>query len=227
METCEIYPLTSASNIAKDTHSNGAKESHITLKPFSLGKYPVTVAQYRLFNNHVVTDRREDAVSNHPITNVSWYDAKNFCDWLGDDWRLPTDLEWEYVCRGKNKSRIWFENNMSRGKANIAARIRFIGSNREFTEVKTIPVDAFQPNPHGLYDLLGNVWEWCEDPFLSEKLDLQLLPIPETLGIPRVLRGGSWFEDEAQLTRSSRTAYPPEDSYHNVGFRVARDLKDI
>jgi len=157
-----------------------------------------------------------------PVVFVSWKDAKEFCEKLstkeaGDIYRLPTDAEWEYACRGGTTSRFSFGDDQSR-----------LGDYAWFSEnsLAAQPVARKKPNPLGLFDMHGNVWEWCEDAFAekpSAGIDpLQSSGVLEVGYTPRVYRGGAW-NFESKYCRSAYRACNSEKSYHQ-GFRVARNI---
>ncbi|HFS82513.1 MAG TPA: formylglycine-generating enzyme family protein, partial [Epsilonproteobacteria bacterium] len=177
---------------------------------FDMGKYPVTVAEYMHF---VKETKREDDRKwkekeyNHPIISVSWHDAKAYCDWLsektGDEYRLPTEAEWEYACRAGTTTKWSFGDDEE--------ELEKYAWYRENSNRTTHPVGEKKPNPWGLYDMHGNVWEWCEDWYDEDK---------DT----KVLRGGSW-NNVADYTRSaSRFRYIPGGRGYSVGVRLLRTL---
>ncbi len=205
----------------------------VTVSDFYMGKTEVTVAQYRDFCQ--ATGRQMPSTpswgwqDDHPMVNVSWYDAVAFCRWAGC--RLPTEAEWEYAAREGGR-----EVRFGNGK-NIAdpAEINFNGS-AEYKKnysvagvyrAKTTPVASFTPNALGLYDMSGNVWEWCSD-WYDEKYyrkSLKNNPTgPASSPIKaRVLRGGSWSVNPVYCRSSYRNYYNPEVRNSNTGFRVAQD----
>jgi sulfatase modifying factor 1 len=184
-----------------------------------------------------------EQTDEHPVVNVSWNDAAAFCAWLsrvdGHPYRLPSEAEWEYACRagtvtkyssGDNPESLTAIGNVADGTAKakhprmawaIAARDGFI---------YTAPAGKFRSNAFGLYDMHGNVMEWCQDWY-----DLQYYnrsPIDNPPGpsraesrrlFNRVIRGGSWYNDLLYCRSAVRFGYPPAHRNFYVGFRVARD----
>jgi sulfatase modifying factor 1 len=194
----------------------------VTVSSFSIGKYEVTVSQYRAFCTE--TGRQMPGSpswgwrDNHPIVNVSWHDCVAYCNWLGEkyggDWRLPTEAEWEYAARGGNKSQgykyagshdlesvAWFEDN-SGGQINSIGRKR--------------------PNELGLYDMSGNVWEWCRDWYDVGYYNNSPSSNPRgpSTGSRRVLRGGSWSNSAEDCRVALRFYNAPGDRIYTDGFRV-------
>jgi formylglycine-generating enzyme required for sulfatase activity len=189
---------------------------------FQLGKYPVTNAQYGEFLREAggsiekpdYWDNRRFNQPEQPVVGVSWHDARAFCEWVGG--RLPTEAEWEYACRAGTTTEYSFGDN--------AEQLREYAWFNKNSGNQTQPVGAKKPNPWGLHDMHGNVWEWCEDWF-SEGYYAQSPesdPPGPAEGSNRVLRGGSW-DDGAEFCRSAvRSWIVPRFRYDFLGFRVAR-----
>lgn len=175
---------------------------------------------------------------DHPVVNVSWNDAVAFCQWLSRKekiaYRLPTEAEWEYACRAGTTTLYSYGDDPEglTALANVSdatAREKFSswsGIGGRDGNVFTAPVGSFQPNAFGLFDMHGNVWEWCRDWFgesyyaNSPEKDP---PGPPT-GTVRVFRGGSWY-DAASLCRAAFRYWDvPTYRDYFVGFRVAADL---
>ena len=158
---------------------------------------------------------------NHPVVHVTWHDAKAFCEWAGC--RLPFETEWEFAARGGlSQKRFPWGNELTPGgshRCNIWQG-RFPDTNTcDDGYAGTAPVDAFEPNGYGLYNVAGNVWEWCEDWFGTDH------PSPQ-FRTGKVLKGGSYLCHESYCNRyrvAARYANAPNASTGNCGFRVARD----
>lgn len=159
--------------------------------------------------------------SDHPVVHVSWTDASTFCRWEGS--RLPTEAEWEYAARGGLEGkRFPWGNELTPGgehRCNIWQG-RFPSRNTaEDGYLGTAPVTAYQPNGYGLFNVAGNVWEWCADWWATT-------PAGPRHGVARVLRGGSYLCHDSYCNRyrvAARTANSPDSSSGNTGFRVAWD----
>ena len=177
---------------------------------------------------------------DHPVVEVSWNDATAFCKWLsakeGKNYRLPTEAEWEYACRaGANTAYFWGDNpDGGLGFANCAdltAKEKFSAWNPVFKWrdgfVFTSPVGSFKPNPWGLYDIIGNAWEWCSDfygPYPDGDAVDPTGPAQGDANSSRVLRGGSW-SDLPRLCRAAfRLSYSPDNRSYRIGFRVCLDF---
>jgi formylglycine-generating enzyme required for sulfatase activity len=186
-------------------------------KPFLLGKYPVTNAEYERFlkanpevkppeywNNSQFNDPQQ------PVVGVSWDDAQVFCQWTGG--RLPTEAEWEYACRAGSQGRFCFGDDETK-----LGDYAWYGPN---SGGKTHPVGQKQPNAWGLYDVHGNVREWCQDWFGNYPKGPVTDPTGPEKGSGRVLRGGSWYlVNPARLSCSYRLVSSPGLRRDGRGFR--------
>jgi formylglycine-generating enzyme required for sulfatase activity len=193
----------------------------VELAPYELAPFPVTQALYAQ-----VTGRRPSSVERDrlPVEGVSWLDAVRFCnalseleglapayrldaeaeavEWDGsaDGYRLPTEAEWEHACRaGTTGPRYGALDEIAWHRGNSQERIHEVGGK--------------QPNAWGLYDMLGNVWEWCWDVYDAE-----------VYGTYRVLRGGGWFDEPWSCRASVRRRSHPTFQIDDVGFRIARSI---
>ena len=243
---------------------NDEKPTHqVTLSDFYIGKYEVTVKQFKQFVDETAykTDADKDGGSyfwtgsawekkagvnwksdekgivrpqseyNHPVIHVSWNDAVAYCKWLsqetGKQYRLPTEAEWEYAARGGAST-----GSASTGSATGATK--YAGSNN-IDEVawyngnsnsKTHPVGLKKPNELGIYDMSGNVWEWCADWYDKGYYNNSPRNNPRgpTKGDYRVLRGGSWGYDGRFCRVALRDYFSPDLRLFNLGFRLAQDF---
>ena len=152
----------------------------------------------------------------HPVVNVSWNGAVAFCKWLSDQegrrYRLPTEAEWEYACREGTTSAYFFGDNPA-----DLAEFAHIGSH-DFTA----PVGSLRPNPFGLYDIIGNTWQWCSDWYGADyyKNSLSDDPPGPLTGTERVERGGSWRSGPARCRCAVRDFFGPGHHGFRIGFRV-------
>jgi formylglycine-generating enzyme required for sulfatase activity len=226
-------------------------------RPFFLGVHPVTQAEYlRLLDTNLSffgsprslpllagLSVKNQTLDAHPVEMVSWYDALVFCQTLsrlpeeqqhGRVYRLPTEAEWEYACRGSTASEVpfaWgatlssfeanFDGSQPAGAARIGPSLR-----------RTTPVGAYRPNAWGLYDLHGNVCEWCNDWYTEYYYRQSPVSDPQgpeygagrLVGQRRVLRGGAWNGFGSSCRAAFRYRERPEHRSASVGFRVVMEL---
>ncbi|ACB49790.1 unknown [Crocosphaera subtropica ATCC 51142] len=206
----------------------------VTLEGFFLGKFPITqkqweiVAQYPKVNRDLGVDPSCFKGSDRPVESLSWEDAVEFCDRLSQytqrPYQLPSEAQWEYACRGETTSPFYFGPTLTGDLANYMAKRLYAGESSSLYRQETTSVSAFYPNGFGLYDLHGNVWEWCADAWYSSYDNASTSGKPRSSSqqeTRRVLRGGSWDEDAYHCRCASRYAYHPQAvGVSQIGFRV-------
>jgi formylglycine-generating enzyme required for sulfatase activity len=204
-------------------------EHTVTLEAFYIDKYEVTNLQYKKFND--ATKRRSpthfrnrtfpQGKADHPVTFVSWLDAKAYCEWAGK--RLPTDQEWEKAARGTDGRWFPWGNEFDYSKSNSPVRWREIGLFGD-----TSPVGAFEAgvSPYGVYDMSGNVWEWTTSWYQAYPGNTVE---SESYGERyKVLKGGSWFNCSFYNCGISapvfnRAFFSRRTKNDSFGFRCAKD----
>ncbi len=203
----------------KDAYDSECPKHKVTLSSFEISEAPITVAQYREFCDatgaKMPTAPSWGWIDNHPIVNVSWFDADYFAKWEGC--RLPTEAEWEFAARGGNLSKHYKYSG-----GNTPDEIGWFADNTGQTGTR--PVRAKKPNELGLYDMSGNVYEWCNDWKYEYTSENQVNPTGPKEGIIKASKGGSWHSSSRSLRVSNRDDDPPEFYSHNVGFRIVRGI---
>ncbi len=205
---------------------NDEKPVHkVYIDAFYMDKYEVTVAQYQRFLNANTQQRQPENWQeqlqnpNRPVVNVTWENAKAFADWL--DKKLPTEAQWEYAARGgftgvdgKPHYRYPWGDEASASKANF----RFLGLKE---------VGSHAANGYGLFDMAGNVWEWCFDWYNENYYANSPSQNPKgpSSGEQRVLRGGSWYLVAGSIRCANRFRNGPADTNSYVGFRCVQDVR--
>ncbi len=173
-----------------------------------------------------------EARLDHPVIHVSWNDAMAFCAWSGT--RLPTEAEWEYAARGglDQKRYAWGDDLMPGGKhrCNIWQGKFPQRNTKADGYLSTAPVDTYEPNGYGLYNVSGNVWEWCADwfGFGPHPTENVTDPTGPATGDSRVMRGGSYLCHKSYCNRyrvGARSGNTPDSSTGNMGFRVAAGVR--
>jgi formylglycine-generating enzyme required for sulfatase activity len=165
---------------------------------------------------------------DHPVVHVSWNDAMAYCQWAGA--RLPTEAEWEYAALGGLVKKTYPWGNELKKKGEYQCNIwqgKFPEMNTaEDGYISTAPVNAFEPNQFGLYNVIGNVWEWCADWFtVNHDLKAVKNPVGPLTGEAKVMKGGSYLCHESYCNRyrvAARTSNTPDSSSGNIGFRCVR-----
>ncbi len=225
-------------NLARVFWSNEMPKHTVELNSFYLDTHEVTNAQFKQF----VQETRYEAQgkwqkyagedrANHPVVNVSWFDAKAYAEWSGK--RLPNEAEWEYAARGGKDVKWWpWGNEEDPLKANYQRKREtfFTGIPRVIgvkKKINTKRVGNYEPNGYGLYDIIGNVEEWCEDEFKSYPGGPSIRPLRgEKPGPKKAIRGGSWITKHPaymRITKRHRTR--PDGFNYSLGFRCAKSMK--
>ncbi|OBQ43454.1 MAG: hypothetical protein AN484_12265 [Aphanizomenon flos-aquae WA102] len=212
-------------------HSSQSPQHQVTVPPFFMGKYPVTQQQWRVVaalpkvNIDLKSDPSYFKGDNLPVECVSWNDAQEFCARLSQmankTYRLPTEAEWEYACRGGTTTPFYCGETISTDLANYNGNYTYGQGQKGQYREKTTEVGIFPANPFGLYDMCGNVWEWCEDGLHENYINAPIDGSAWTsLGSEPVMRGGSWFNLPQNCRSACRNNNNRDNHYCNVGFRV-------
>jgi len=209
-------------------YSDERPQHTVGLDAFYISQYEVTFAQYDKFAQATGRNLPDDKAwgrGQRPVINISWGDAKAYAKWLsgqtGDQYRLPTEAEWEYVARSGGTEQVWAGTSNERQVGNYAVYVKN-------SEGKTAEVGSKQPNRLGLYDMSGNVFEWVEDCWHK---NYQGAPTDGSARLEggggdcslRVIRGGSWKLLPVGLRASDRAGGTAVFRYDFIGFRLAQD----
>ena len=203
---------------------NDEIQHEVTLNAFKMSKYVVTIEQYNLFCD--ATGRKKpwygiNSGGKMPVSQVSWYDAKAFAEWM--DCRLPTEAEWEYAARANTTTPFNTGDCLTAEQANLNGKEPY--TNCEISEYrnKLLPVGSFPPNAFGLYDMHGNIWEWCSDWYDEYDLKETSNPKGPETGELKILRGGGWRESAQECRSACRGGgTPPGNKGMGMSFRLVK-----
>ncbi|MGH8552551.1 MAG: formylglycine-generating enzyme family protein, partial [Methylococcales bacterium] len=165
--------------------------------------------------------------TDRPVERVSWEDAQSFIEKLkadlrGPALRLPSEAEWEYACRAGSTTPFWFGRNITPEQVNYNGNYPYAGGKKGKYREETVAVKSLPANRWGLYEMHGNVWEWCQDWYGEYDAEAVIDPAGPAGGEARVLRGGGWI-NFARLARSAcRSRDQPGYRDFDAGFRLAR-----
>ncbi|MCL2880462.1 MAG: SUMF1/EgtB/PvdO family nonheme iron enzyme [Treponema sp.] len=222
-------------------------QHQVTISSFYIGKYQVTQKEYRDIMGSNPGNFKGD---NLPVEQVSWFDTIEYCNrrslkegltptytvsgsgdkrtvtWnrTANGYRLPTEAEWEYACRAGTTTPFSTGNNITTAQANYDGNYPYNNNAKGIYRGTTTAVGSFPPNPWGLYDMHGNVWEWCWDWYGNYSNGTQAYPVGPASGSSRVLRGGSWDALGQNLRSAIRVSYYPSNGHDDIGFCLVRPI---
>ena len=209
------FTMGGTSEQGRDAYPDEKPTHNVTLSSYYICKYEVTQALWRVVMGSNPSNFKGD---NLPVESVSWNDCQTFINRLnsytGRNFRLPTEAEWEFAARGGN-----YSHHYKYSGSNYIGDVAWYDSN---SGNRTHPVGTKQANELGLYDMNGNVWEWCSDWYCSSYSSYsQTDPTGPNSGSVRVIRGGGWCNDTSYCRASNRHCYAPgnDDCYH-IGLRL-------
>ena len=247
--------LMGSSPTEKDSNENERPQHQVTVKPFYMGKFSVTQAQWKAIaalpkiERKLKLDPSYFKGDNRPVERVSWYDVIEFFSRLseatGKKYRLPSEAEWEYACRAGTTTAFHYGETITGELANYDASFTYADEPKREWREQTIPVGQFPPNAFGLYDMHGNVWEWCQDnwhenyrraPKDGSSWNTKAWNFIFGSPFRRVVRSGSWFSLADWCRCTQRFSHDDEfelipsltnDRYYiksNIGFRVVCEI---
>jgi len=194
-------------------------------RPFYLGVHEVTQKQYEAIMGENPSYFEGE---NNPVDSVSWFDAVEFCKKLtekeGITYRLPTEAEWEYSCRAGTETPFHYGNSLSSRQANFHGEYPYGKAEKGPFRAETLPVGSFKPNAWGLYDMHGNMYEWCADWYDVDYYGESTVDDPQgpASGEYRVRRSGAWINTGAFCRSVYRSWLGPENICFLCGFRCVR-----
>ncbi len=222
----------------EEGHQEAESPQHqVTIRPFCMGKYPITQAQWKVVaawpqvNQELDPDPSRFKGANRPVERVSWYDAVEFCVRLTRktkrEYRLPSEAEWEYACRAGTTTLFHFGETITTDLANYNGNDTYSTGSKGVYRQETTPVGSFSvANAFGLYDMHGNVWEWCADYWHD---NYEGAPKDGSAWLDdndnysqknRVLRGGSWNNNPDYCRSAYRNRSDAGYSFSLLGVRV-------
>ncbi|MFM6081268.1 MAG: formylglycine-generating enzyme family protein, partial [Dolichospermum sp.] len=214
-------------------------QHQVTIKPFCFGKYPITQAQWQAVaklpqvNKELKPDPSRFKGANRPVERVSWHDAVEFCARLSNHsqrpYRLPSEAEWEYACRAGTTTPFHFGETITTELANYNGNNTYGDGPKGVYREETTEVGSFKiANEFGLYDMHGNVWEWCQD---DRHNNYEGAPTDGSAWISnnaksdKLLRGGSWYDLPDYCRSASRNYRDAGFDNNPYGFRVVCDVR--
>lgn len=210
-------------DLFEDMEKKETRQHKVTLtKGFYMGVYTVTQEQWQAVMGNNPSHFKGE--KNLPVENVSWDKCQEFVKKLREKdtkpYRLPTEAEWEYSCRAGTKTAFYFGDTISTDQANYDGTHTYGDGGKGVYRKKTMPVGSFPANPWGLYDMHGNVWQFCQDWYGDYPQEDVVDPQGPDKGNSRVARGGSWGNTPHQARSAHRGSADPMTRGTNDGLRV-------
>jgi formylglycine-generating enzyme required for sulfatase activity/uncharacterized caspase-like protein len=216
--------------------SNEKPQHWVTVQSFLMSKHPITQAQWKavvgsssMVQRKLKSPRVSRKSADKPMTEISWYDAVEFCDRLSGvvnrDYRLPTEAEWEYGCRAGSLTPFHFGETIAPHLANYdCSKYSYALAAKGTPHNQTTPVNHFPfANAFGLFDMHGNIWEWCQDSWHDNYAKAPTdgsAWLSNDQSHDRVMRGGSWYNSPGDCRSAYRSSWDAQESLDRIGFRI-------
>lgn len=216
------FVMGSPNNEAGRSNIEGAQHE-VTVPEFFIGRYAVTQAQWEAVMRNNPSSFKG---ANRPVECLSWNEAVEFCQKLsqmmGKSYRLPSEAEWEYACRAGTTTPFHFGETIMTDFANYNGEYNYADGPKGKNRKQTVPVGTFPPNAFGVYEMHGNVWEWCADNWHNSYKNA---PIDGSIWLTsdkyvKLLRGGSWYDNPGNCRSAFRDRYARDVPGSDLGFRV-------
>lgn len=206
---------------AKQGEIDELPQHKVTLNGFYIDKHEVTREEFEQIMGY--NPSKFKGCQSCPVDNVSWFEAQEYCRKVNK--RLPTEAEWEYACRAGTEREFHYGNTLSGKQANFNGRQPYGGVPKGQFRRKPLPVGSFKPNAWNLYDMHGNVWEWCSDWYDVAYYGNSAEKNPQgpKQGSYKVVRGGAWDSGGAGLRAANRISYSSSVRLNTIGFRCLKE----
>lgn len=203
-------------------HGDEGPQHEVTIsKPFYFGQYEVTQKQWLALMDH--NPSLFAGKMNNPVEQVTWNETQAYIEKLNalgiGTFRLPTEAEWEHACRAGTQTRFHWGDDPD---YELVYQYSWFNP---ITHAKTQPVGQKKPNPWGLYDITGNVWEWCQDWKGPYTADAKTDPRGPATGEVKCFRGSSWYDIPAMHRSANRHGHAVDERYSTVGFRLVKVIE--
>lgn len=201
------------------------KQRELHVDAFYMSSHEITFEQYDAYckaTNKPLAFDQNWGRGKRPAINISWEDAQLFAEWLGA--RLPTEAEWEYACRAGSQSPFYTGTQISSDEANYNGLHPYLEGEKGKKRGKSIPVGSFPPNAFGLYDMHGNVWEWCLDNYYKNYFVAPSFnyDFESKTGINKSFRGGGWYGKAYNCRSAARFMLNSKKKRHYIGIRLVK-----
>lgn len=222
------FHMGSPRDVAKSENDERPLHQVNITKGFYMSKYEITQKQYlAIMKYHKGLQFVGDQL---PVDNIEWHEASTFIEKLSQqtklNFRLPTEAEWEYACRAGTETPFYTGKTIGPDQANYDCKSTYMGGPQGSPYGETRPVGSYPPNAFGLYDMSGNVCEWCSDWYDDDyyKFSPEDAPQGPHKGRTKVVRGGAWSQNPDKLRSADRRGRNPKSDRENIGFRIVIDL---